>query len=1762
MTEPSATPEVTKKKTLHRERGNLKRSLTVLESKLAQQPISHALAKSMITQVQDLQDRFFPIQEQLEDLTQHDVKLFEKEDKEATSFYERCMEIKIKAGESLYDEPQQSQDDSVSYADQDDIKKALSNQTNIMQKMLEFQRMGSSSSNGGGRTKLPQLSLPSFDGRYTEWPRFRDAFQSAIHCNNELKPNEKMQYLKLSLTGCAAEYISHVPISDDNYEPTWARLSKRYEKKGHLMNAFIDEFMTQSKQKVDNAADLLQASRKYRQIVDSMKALGEECLSLDVWMIYLMKQNMHEKFRTKWEETRDSESIPTVEEFFEFMDKSTDVLERAAVNLEPKKPKQPETTGKPAKGIIKSHHTEVSQCYKCGADHALYQCDQFKALSLDERRRLVTKSSLCYNCLRSNHSSKKCMSKSRCRECQKPHHTLLHMPPDVAQKPQTSATQSGPPTVPQTQAPSQPAAPTAGGNQVFMGHQSFLPQRALLPTALVYIKDVYGVKRKCRVLIDGGGECTMITEDCAQRLSLPRQPARIPVTGAGAVTVGHTRGVINMELSSTYNENNKINVQAYVMLKVTSELPSVSLTAMKWSHLESLQMADPHFKTPSKVDIILGAEYAGQIEMGEIIRGNVGEPIAKLTIFGWIATGQVSAQAHSFNSFHTELDLNDSLKKFWATESVMPAKPRLTEEEQLCESHFQETHSRDETGRYVVEFAFKSSLEDLGDSVPAAMAQFKAMERRFSRNPEFHQSYKEFMSEYISLGHMELVPPNEPEKPHHGKYLLPHQAVLRPSSETTKFRVVFNGSAPTPPLNVSFNDTLAVGPVLQSDLFTLLVGFRMHKFAFSADVVKMYRQIGIAKKHRDYLSVFWRDDPSKKLLIYRLTTVTYGTSSAPYLATKVLQQIANDYQSEFPAASQAIKSCFYMDDLLCGAATLEEAKALRRDIEEVLNRGCFPLRKWSSNSPALLEDIPQDKLAITPEQVLTQAKCISVLGLDWNTGKDILAVAIKDPPPVSTMRDYCSAAAKTFDPLGFISPVTIKFKMRFQTFWSLGLDWKSKLPQEVVTEYEKIQSQYPLLQNVEIPRIIPSEKGVIELHGFCDASERAYGAVVYAMGLDENSQATVNLVISKSRVAPLKPLSIPRLELNGCLVLAQMIEKLKESLPEYEIRVHAWTDSMVCLQWLHDDPRRWKTYVANRTSLILDIIPPEQWRHVSTDDNPADCISRGLFPEEFMQHTLWWQGPAWLKGGEDQWPAKAIITKKKTNEERTSTVQLFTKMEDNPILTALMEKHSDYLSIVRMVAYLQRFGNNLRQPKDERQLGFLTVLEQTRAAHCIFVQIQKHSFDDEYTCLEKGKSIPSSSNLRRLVPFLDEFGVMRVLGRLGNAQVSERTRHPILLPGKHPFIRSLVMFTHTTYQHAGNQLTMGILSTKYHILGLRKLVRSVTQNCIKCVKAKPRTVTPLMGHLPAVRVQENRPFYKSGCDFAGPFQIRTSYLRKAPIVKGYICLFICMVTKAVHLELVSDLSTEKFIEALDRFRSRRGHCHTIYCDNGSNFVGAAGVTREERLKGIRIHQGKVSKHMSSQGTQFHFIPPYSPTFGGLWERGIGNSKTHLKRVLGEQVLTFEEFSTVLCKIEACLNSRPLCAMSLDPEDLEPLTPAHFWLGHSLTLEPTEDFSESNPNRLSRWQLLQRHVQQFWKRWSMEYLTSLQQRPKWYKECKNLEVGNLVLLRENNLRPSVWKMGRITEVHPGKDGVVRAVTLKTKDGIDKRIVSTVAKLPVE
>ncbi|GFU11728.1 uncharacterized protein TNCV_2611211 [Trichonephila clavipes] len=656
------------------------------------------------------------------------------------------------------------------------------------------------------------------------------------------------------------------------------------------------------------------------------------------------------------------------------------------------------------------------------------------------------------------------------------------------------------------------------------------------------------------------------------------------------------------------------------------------------------------------------------------------------------------------------------------------------------------------------------------------------------------------------------------------------------------------------------------------------------------------------------------------------------------------------------------------------------------------------------------------------------------------------------------------------------------------------------------------------IQNIHVPRLVIG-KGRIIIHGFADASTAAYGAVLYAQSISEEDVST-RLLCSKSRVAPVKPITIPRLELCACVLLSQLLEKVLHSLTLPIQQIRLWTDSNIELAWIQRSPEQLKTFIGNRIKIIQRLTQNCQWNHVSSNENPADLISRGLNASDISSKQLWWHGPDFLR------------------EE----------LEANPIDFEKITSDSDYLKELKPANV---FLHNSRNPSVKRS-GQLDYSEVNEAELCLIKNLQASAFQEEIEFLAKSSCNSKKGKLFSLNPFLDGNQILSVGGRLQNSDLTYSQKHPAILPADHLLTKLIMINIHNRNFHLSPQALLYCTRQRFWPLCGRSIVRKIGHECVVCFKNKPIVANQLMGSLPRERVNSSFPFLHTGIDYCGPFFIRYKHQRKGTYQMIYVAIFVCLASKAVHLEIVSDSTTDAFLATLKRFEARRGKYATISSDNAKNFVGA-----NQKLK--RLHnllkfpEKKLSSYLSSEGISWNFMPPRAPNFGGLWEAGVKSFKFYLKRAVGNLKMTLEEFLTIITQIEGILNSRPITPLPEDIDDLEVLTPGHFLIRRPNTSISEPNLLDKTENTLSRWQKLTKIVQHIWTKWSRDYLNNLQQRNKWQFHKDNVKLNTVVLIKDDNLPVNKWSLGRITKLVSGTDGKVRVVEIKTNKGNIKRSI---------
>ncbi|XP_063915614.1 uncharacterized protein LOC135131698 [Zophobas morio] len=1462
--------------------------------------------------------------------------------------------------------------------------------------------------------KLPDINLPSFSGSFVDWVGFRDSFKSLIHNNKLLNEIQKFHYLKSSLKDEALQTIDHLTPSIASYKTAWSLLEDRFDNNRLIVQHHVRAIFSLAHVTKDSKSlrQMIQTTTTHLKVLESLQRPVKQW---DDLLIHIISSKLDHNTLIAWESSLGHE-IPTYEQLEKFVVQrcqTLESLESVSISTNNKFNTNVNQSAKPIqKGYMTRPATHVStssiQCSICNQNHQLFRCKNFLEMTVAQRINEIKKHKLCQNCFKANHKADTC-THSQCRKCNRKHNTLLHI-------------ENTPENV-------------EGLTPISSHCVSLISQTVILSTALIKVFDKNGKEHQLRALLDSASTSHFISENAARKLGLQTNNITLPVVGIGNNST-NIRKSTSLKIHSNYNRFSD-TLSCLIISRITSDLPAITFDKTALSVPKNIKLADPQFNVSSEIDILIGASLFWKLLcIGQIQNSDKG-PVFQKTYLGWVISGNIPVIQPSVCNFSVA-----AFDEFDNRENKC-----LLQEHVECERLFKQSVTRNSSGLFVVKLPFKSDPPSVGFTKHAAISRLKSIERKFLRDPQLKSDYTAFMREYLEMGHMQKL--KEDDDGTQVCCYIPHHHVVKPDSETSKIRIVFDASVKSSN-GKSLNDNLYVGESLQQELFSILVRFRVHQFILSADCAKMYRMILVDPEHcKRFQRILWRFNSTEKIQTYQLNTVTYGFASSPFLAIRCLQELAKTEAVNFPDSYKIILRDFYVDDLLTGCDSMESAYKIRDEVTEILRKGGFELRKWSSNIKELL---PKNCTQSKTVHLISQPEK-KTLGLCRNSESDTIKFIPSDIPfsNKATKRTILSTLAHVYDPVGIISPTMVTVKILLQKLWSLKLNWDESIPENLYTMWAKFLQEFKMMEQITIPRkTIPQHPTTVQIHGFSDASQSSYGACVYVRCKNENETYTSHLLCSKHRVAPLRATTIPKLELCAAVLLAELMNKLRTLLDINVEKYFYWTDSEVVLAWLKTDPAKLKIYVANRVTKIQELSKITDWSYVKSKQNPADILSRGMAVKQLQKSFLWWHGPEFLLQPASKWPYKNIIQDENLPEIKPS------KYKNNDSTSDSSRKAPSSLTLSR---------NELNN------------------AHDIIIKIsQRESFHNDIESLKK-----------------DQKGLLRVGGRLRHAPI----------------------------------------------------------------QAKPKSYQQLMGDLPESRVRPSRPFQYSSIDYAGPILLKNGRGRTTKRIKGYIAIFVCFATKATHIELVCDCTTESFLNALKRFVARRGKVDTIYSDNAKNFVGA-----DRELKSLYNllqspnFQKKVIDHLINQKICWKFMPPRAPHFGGLHEAAVKSAKNHLRRVVKNAVLDFESMYTLLTMVEACMNSRPLSPLSSDPTDLQALTPGHFLVGDSLLASAEADLTEVAPTRLSQYQRLEQMRQHFWKRWAAEYRNNLQQRYKWATISDQPKLGALVLLKEDDAPPLQWPLGRIEELHPGKDGLTRVVTVRTVRGAFKRPVTKICAIPIE
>ncbi len=889
-----------------------------------------------------------------------------------------------------------------------------------------------------------------------------------------------------------------------------------------------------------------------------------------------------------------------------------------------------------------------------------------------------------------------------------------------------------------------------------------------------------------------------------------------------------------------------------------------------------------------------------------------------------------------------------NVEEFWSLETIgIMDSPSVTDDDKALDQFNSTIQFHD--NRYHVQWPWKSESPDLPDNYGLALGRFKSLTRRFKEDPSLLKKYDAIIQDQRQKGIVEPILPDTPTGQR--QHYLPHHPVITPQKTTTKVRIVYDASARQSAKHKSLNDCLYRGPVILPDLCGLLMRFRLHPIALVSDVEKAFLQIGLQDDDKDVTRFFWFRDPNNpeienNLQIYRFCRVTFGVISSPFLLSGTVKY--HLHKNGSPLALQ-IANNVYVDNVVIGAESVHDAQNIYSEAKELFQDASLNLCEWCSNSTEFLQSIP--------EQDKTTPKKMKVLGLLWDVKEDKLKIApskhIDEFLCYPTKRQVLNMVASHFDPLGFLAPSTLLGKTLIQKLWKEKVQWDDQIPEKFQSEWNNVVETFQTIPKFSQSRFLGKNLQTTKnnIVVFVDASSTAYAASVY-IRIEDNQNGdpdvTTQLLFAKSRLAP-KGVTLPRLELLAIVIGVRAAHFVKNQLQVPTQSTILFSDSECALQWL-TSRKPLSVFVENRIKEIKSY-QAVTFRYVTSHDNPADCASRGIACTELLKHSLWWNGPLWLRTPQEEWPKGNIpvitpqILLKIESEEKHSRSFHQTKALALPQATSAtpivqLERFSSLKNLLKTVTFVLRFlkkflWNKLSTTTQQKFASIDTLLKNvslsgptkgsdvTTAKFLLERWTQQSHFTDLLDALDQQKRHPM---IVQLGVQKDTKGLLRCHGRLSKAELNTDAKFPKLLPSNSRFTNLLIQHVHDKCHHAGTQQTLATIRQEYWIPKGRISVRKILSKCVICkrVQGGPYEL-PSMPPLPEDRVSQTRPFQNVGLDYFGPLLVKMGTEK----VKIWVCLFTCLATRAIHLEPTQDMSSQQFLNCLCRFIACHGKPNKI-----------------------------------------------------------------------------------------------------------------------------------------------------------------------------------------------------------------------------------------
>jgi len=1588
---------------------------------------------------------------------------------------------------------------------------------------------------------LPKVELEPYAGEPLKFHSFFAAFDENVHdvvTDGKMRLSRLLQYT----TGKAKDAIRSCSLigGEAGYLQARQILATRFGD-DYIVSEHIAKDLKSGKP-VRSPAELRQFADELLSGHATLEKMGQLQQVDNQSCIISIADRLQPYIRNRWkrhavETKRESSVYPKFKDFVNFISKQADEATDPVYGSwnAHKNPSKPTASDGKKSSTSFTTSTQPSQhkrrsCVLCGEDHRLFWCARFKAMKPTERLQIVVNHKLCENCLLHNHVANDCRKPSVCsvEGCGLKHTKFIHI--DNRSNPKT----------PQTSETSQAQA-TARVNRADVDRSG--GTGVCIPIVPVVVNDQFNTY----ALLDTGSNTTFCTRAMVKSLAVQGYNMTYKLSTLGTSSEVKNTEVVNLCVKSK-NGKEKIELRnVYVVDDIPVENPIVDVA--QFPHLVGLPIV-----VQGQVNLLIGQDHAEALIPLEVKKGRVGDPFAVRTLFGWSMNGPLASPDNNVSnkraiSNFVSADLSHNL---WSVEDEHVSSDKIgmsVEDVKVLEMWNEEVELVN--GHYQIPIPLRECK--IPNNLSVAQSRLESIKRTVDRKGWF-PLYNDEIQKLLVKDYAERVPVKLYDV-NDKVWYLPHHAVTS-VNKPGKIRVVFDCSAKY--LGQSLNDVCMSGPDLINNLQHVLLRFRNHRYAISADVEAMYYQVVVPECQRDCLRFLWYDCDGN-VQHYRMCVHVFGGIWSGSAAGYALRRCVEDFEAS-ELVREVVRNSFYVDDCLLSVGSVDEAVEVIQGVKEVLKCGGFNLTKFVVNNEILLSEIAEVDRAVQIKDLSADASS-KVLGVHWHVKSDTLRFHVKLQEVAQiTRRSMLSMVSSLYDPLGLIAPVLVVGRRLFQDVTRLNLGWDEPVPLQVSEAWIRWLESLESLADIVIPRcIVPDgfQDAYMELHHFSDASCTAYGCCSYLRCVNKSGQVCTSLVYGKGRVAPIKGLSIPRLELQAAVVAVRVDSMLREQLKLDLGPSIFWVDSKVVLGYIYNETRRFHVYVANRVSEIHRLSDSCQWKHVPGETNPADIVSRGA---ESLMSSSWYAGPQFLRTHKDSWVApdesvevdeddpevrKAMVSSK-VSKVVSHNVEVHSEIHP---LDKLIDYPSEWYSLKRAVSWLLRVKGQLRGEVVAK--GPLTVAELQVAEVVILKHVQDQWFAAEIQSLSAGKVVSKSSRIRDLLPVLGDDKLLRVGGRVKNASITFDRKHPIILPHKCRVALLVAREAHCV-AHVGVEWSLSRLRSKFWVTQGRSLLRKVKADCITCRKMYAPTCTQKMADLPAERVAPGyAPFSMVGTDCFGPVMVK--YGRSQ--AKRFVCLFTCFATRSVHLEVLHSMDTDSVINALRRFIARRGTPLKIWSDQGTNYVGC----KNELARSVKqINNSRFYEFCNRQNIEWVFNPPYAPHMGGVFERMVQTVKRVLNAVVDNARLTDETLCTFLCETENMVNSRPITKVSSDASDQAALTPNHLLLLQGASSPLPGEFCVADVYR-RRWRQVQHLADVFWSRWIKEYVPQLQKATKWHEAQRNLKVNDLVLVADEHTPRGLWPMGIVTHIKLSNDGYVRSVHVKTKASTFVRPITKIVLL---